>query len=237
MSAMTARRTGWLVRLTVTACVLLIVGTLALAWWQRSESAESTQQRSSTSRNSSDADHCGTATCDVIDTAKAGAETVELLRSPKGKVGKLRITSDGDSQVVDVSITRLGVPLRDDALVCSSGDSRACLVTGPYASGVVGEVFVARGGSWDSVAEPYFSNAGEIALDGVVDGQSPSVIVVQHDCGADTDLDSCGEVPVLAKVYGLGGKVQGCTQDYPSPARIPGWPEIDLTGDDLRSCD
>lgn len=237
MSAMTARRTGWLVRLTVAACVLLILGALALAWWHRSESAEFAQQRSSTSRHSSDDARCGTASCDVIDTAEAGAAKVELLSSPKGKVGKLRITGEGDTQVVDVSITRLGVPLRDDALVCSSGDSRACLVTGPHASGIVGEVFVARGGSWDSVAEPYFSNAGEITLDEVVDGQSPSVVVVKHDCGSDTDLDACQEAPVLAKVYGLGGKVQGCTQDYPWPARIPGWPEIDLAGNDVRSCE
>lgn len=237
MCSVNGKCTGWLVWLTVATCVLLTVGALALAWWQRSGGPDSGQRHLPTPQAGSGAAQCGKSACDVIDTADVGAETVELLSSPKGRAGKLRINGEGDPQLVDVSITHLGVSLRSGALQCSAGDSAACLVTGKYADGVVGEVFVVRGGTWDSPERPYFSNAGEITLEEVVDGESPNVVVVEHDCGPGTDPDACQVLPVVAKVYGLGGEVQGCTKDYPWPARIPGWPNIDLNGNELRSCE
>jgi|GEM_PF-2904222 len=235
MSSMDDRRTGWPVLLTVMLCVLVIIAALALAWWQRSSGADSGSRRDSSGSPSATAPRCGPSTCDVIDTVHAGDATVELLRSTEGKVGKLRVRRGDDEQLVDVAITRRGVPLQRGGLRCVAGATSACLVTGPHSNGVVGEVFVSHGGNWSSVGDPYFSNAGEITLDTVV-RESPDVVVVEHDCGPDTELEACQEVPGRAKVYGLDGTVHGCTQSYPWPARIPGWPEIDLEGADLLPC-
>lgn len=162
---------------------------------------------------------------------------VRLLTGSDGRVGKLRINGPGTEQVVDVSITDLGVPLTGNSLRCASGTTPACLVVGPRGSGAVGQVFLARGQAWKSPTRPYFSNAGTIVLDNVVGNDSPEVVVVEHDCGPDTELAACREVPVVAKVYDLGGRVLGCSETYPWPARIPGWPKIDLDGTALRACD
>lgn len=230
-------RTGWLVRLTIALSVLVVAGALVVAWWQRPDAGESGAQRSAAPTTNSSGQHCGKSQCDVVDSSTVNGHEVQLLAGSDGRVGKLRVTGPSGAQVIGVSVTRLGVVLDENSLECTPGTTPACLVSGPQGGGMIGEVLLPHGQKWNSPARPYFSNAGMIALDDVAGDDSPEVVVVEHDCGPDTERAACEKVPVVATVYDLGGSVVGCSENYPWPARIPGWPEIELPESQLRSCD
>lgn len=240
MTVMTGTRAAWPVRLTVVLAALVTAGALGGAWWLRSgEQSGPAAKRSAAPATAAGGLRCGNSPCEVLASTMVNGYPVRLLAGSGGRVGKLRIAGPGSGadQVIEVTITGLGVPLTGTSLRCAAGSTPVCLVAGPQRTGAIGQVFLARGQTWKSPTRPYFSNAGTIVLDNVVGSDTPEVVVVEHDCGPDTELAACREVPVVATVYDLGGTVLGCSETYPWPARIPGWPEIDLDGTGLRACD
>ena len=237
MKVMTDTGAAWPARLTVVLAALVAAGALTAAWWQRPDvQQDSAAERSAAPTTAAGEPRCGNSPCEVLDSTTVNGYPVQLLAGSGGRVGKLRIDGPRGERVLDVSITGLGASLTGNSLQCAAGTTPACLVVGPQRSGAVGQVFLARAQSWNSPTRPYFSNAGTIVLDNVVGNDSPEVVVVEHDCGPDTELAACRDVPVVAAVHDLGGEVIGCSETYPWPARIPGWPEIDLDGAGLRPC-
>lgn len=231
-------RTAWPVRLTIALCLLVVLAALLAAWAQRPD-ARAGDQRAAAPLTTRQDPGCGGSTCRVLASMLVNGHAVELLAGPNGRSGKLRITGPGIKQVIDVSITDRGVRLDQDSLRCISATTPACLVTGPTEGtegGVIGEVLLARGQSWASLGRPYLSDAGIMALDNVVAGDTPEVVVVRHTCAPRKPAAACGKTPLVAQVYDLGGKILGCTQRYPWPARIPGWPTINLNADQLQPC-
>ena len=180
---------------------------------------------------------CGSGPCQVLASEKVGDASIDLLADSTGEHGKVRIVNGGASVVFETTITTMGVRLTKNSLTCDGGANPACLMSGSYDQGVVGEVFVSRGGNWRSTEKPYFSDAGSIVLSDVIGDSTPEVVRVRHDCGdSGISTATCQVKPVYAEVFDLSGKQLGCTKKYTAPAQIRGWPEVRILPNELRAC-
>lgn len=186
---------------------------------------------------SSAAGDCPDGRCVVLASADVDGSTVELLADQDGRSGRVRVGWGSDTAtVLESTIATMGAKVGGDSLRCVEGATSVCLVRGSLEDGAVGEVMVARGGTWRPADRPYFSNAGTIALDDVSGDAVPEVVVVRHDCAASDPEASCKVAPVVAAVYEVGGAELGCTRHYTSPSDIRGWPDVRVGEGELRPC-
>lgn len=178
---------------------------------------------------------CGDSPCGVLTSLPLGSTTVELLADEHGENSRLRILGTGSETVLETAIGEMGIRVTQRSLVCQDGPTAACLVRGGRAGGVIGEVFVDTSGKWEPAERPYVSNAGYLDLLHIADDRSPELGIAHHpDC--EGSADDCASAVVVVEVFGLDGASLGCTQRYGSLAQLPGWPDVDLTDDDLRPC-
>jgi hypothetical protein len=172
--------------------------------------------------------------CTVLASTTVGGSGVELVADAGATSGRLRIGGFTSSQVIETTITGMGVTLTADSLQCVPGGPAACLIKGKHADGLAGEIVVGRSGNWSAVEKPFLSDAGYLAL-GNVDGDSaPEVLAAQHDCGnADAD---CAARPVFLQVFTYTGTAVGCTKNYPRLDKLPGWPTVHVAARELNPC-
>jgi hypothetical protein len=226
------------VSLVLTVVLAAVVTAAALAGaaviGQRAgELPTATASRVSGQPGSVAASGCLVEPCTVLATASVGGTTVDLVVDAGGSPGRLRIGGSSTGQLVETTITELGVRLTADSLQCVAGGPAACLVRGEHAEGVAGQVVVGRSGSWRVLQKPYVSDAGYLVLANIDDDAVPEVVAAQYDCAGSAD---CSRRPVFAQVFALEGQVLGCTKTYPKVARLPGYPQVQLTEAQLVSC-
>jgi hypothetical protein len=172
----------------------------------------------------------------VLASAQVAGTTVELVADRGARSGRLRIGGPTSSDVIEVTITEMGVTLTADSLQCVASALSACVVRGGYDGGTAGQVVAGRSGKWSALAKPFVSDAGYLALTQVTPDPGPEVVAVQHDCDRATQ-PSCEGRPVFAQVFTMGSAEAGCTQDYGSLESLPGYPKVAFTRDELSACD
>lgn len=178
---------------------------------------------------------CGNRPCEVLTSVPVGATTVELLADTDGRNGRLRVRGSGSTSVLETALAGMRVRLTQKSLVCAKGPTSACLVSGAHNGGVVGEVFVARGRSWQPVERPYFSAAAYVDLMQVTGDNAPEVLVAQHqDCTGSAA--ECAGAPIVLEVFALDGSSEGCTLQYGALTQLPGWPNVYLRDAELQPC-
>ncbi len=181
-------------------------------------------------------DGCLVRPCKVLATAPVAGTTVELIADSGAHSGRLRIGGPTSSDVIEVTITEMGVTLTADSLQCVASALSACMVRGEYEGGTAGQVVAGRSGKWSALAKPFVSDAGYLALAQVTANPGPEVVAVQHDCDRATAPD-CADRPVFAQVFTMGSSEAGCTQRYQSLESLPGYPRVELTSGELTTCD
>lgn len=177
---------------------------------------------------------CGDAPCGVLTSLPVGDVTVELLAGDGGEHGTVRVLAPGSDIVLETALADLGVTLTQRSLVCTEGDTSACLVRGDRDDAVVGEVFVARDDKWEAVERPYVSNAGYLDL--VPAGQDSPEIVLATYPNCTGNADDCAGASVALRIFALDGTSRGCTRSYRELSRLPDWPDVNLADDALRPC-
>ncbi|WP_436492183.1 hypothetical protein [Actinokineospora sp. HUAS TT18] len=171
--------------------------------------------------------------CQVLSTTTVGGTFVELIADAGARSGRLRIGGPSSSQVIETTVTELGVTLSATSLQCVPGSASACLIRGTGPSGTTGQVVVGRSDKWSAQERAYLSSAGVLVLGNVVSDSSPEVIAVQVDCRAN---QNCAGRPVYAQVFDLGGQEIGCTKTYSKVEQLPGYPLITFPAAQLRDC-
>lgn len=225
----------------VVVCALIAAAALLMAAKVRQDRvasagpAETTAP--STTTSGPGADGCLTDPCRVQGPIPIGGTTVQLVADAGGKSGRLQIGGAGASDVIEVTITKLGAVLGADALQCVGGTLSACVVRGKATEGVLGQVIVGRSAKWASLEKPFASDAGFIAVQDVTGQQSgPEVLVAQHRCDRTTAAE-CADSPVYVQIFSTRSEVLGCTRDYARLDSMPGWPNPDLTDAAINPCD
>lgn len=222
--------------MAVVLCAVVAAGAFAGAAAVRLRASESAAA-SVTSENSEPAaaggSGCRLEPCEVLATESVGGTTVELVVDADVTSGRLRIGGSSTGQVIETTITEMGVTLTSDSLQCVAGGPAACLVRGEYPEGTAGQVVVGRAGNWSALEKPYVSNAGYLGLANVNDDSAPDVIAAQYDCAGAQD---CSHRPVFAQVFGLNGAEVGCTKNYARVDKLPGHPLVVLTRAQLTPC-
>jgi hypothetical protein len=179
---------------------------------------------------------CRVEPCQVLASAAVAGTSVELVADAGARSGRLRIGGPSSGTVIETTVTDLGVTLTRSSLMCVARALSACLVLGEYEGGTAGQVVVGRSGKWSSLAKPFVSDAGYLALAEVTGRLSgPEVVAVQHACDRAAD-SSCADAPVFAQVFATTGVELRCTRSYPSLAALPGYPVVGLTDADLSPC-
>ena len=232
---MAISRTPWAVVTAVLVSALVAGGALLAAnrLGDRSAAAPST---SSPPPSEVGPDGCLVRPCTVLASAQVAGTTVELVADRGARSGRLRIGGPTSSDVIEVTITEMGVTLTADSLQCVASALSACVVRGGYDGGTAGQVVAGRSGKWSALAKPFVSDAGYLALTQVTPDPGPEVVAVQHDCDRATQ-PSCEGLPVFAQVFTMGSAEAGCTQDYGSLESLPGYPKVAFTRDELSACD
>ncbi len=232
--AVAGRRRPWAVIVAAVLSALVAGGALVTAAQVRETPA---QAPPSTAPPSSEVgvDGCVVRPCTVLDTAPVGGTTIQLLADKGARSGRLRIGGATSSDVIEVTITDMGVRLRPGALQCVAGSLSACMVRGTYRGGTAGQVVVGRSGKWSSLAKPFVSDAGYLALAQVTVDVGPEVLAVQHDCDR-ASAAACAGRPVFAQVFTMGGAEAGCTRDYATLEELPGFPSVEIHSGDLVAC-
>ncbi|MGH3431622.1 MAG: hypothetical protein ACRDQB_02170 [Thermocrispum sp.] len=224
--------------LTAVMAALVTVAALAAVIVLRMQRDQAEGVRGAAPPSSSPADAaaaCGDRPCEVLTSVPVGSTTVELLADAAGRNGRLRFLADGGTSVQETALAGMGVRLTQRSLSCAKGTTSACLVRGGHDGGVVGEVFVARGGGWEPVEQPYFSSAAFLDLVQVTGNGNAEVAVAQMpDCAGSAA--ECAGAPIVVEVFGLDGTSEGCTPPYGALTQLPGWPDVDLTDGDLQTC-
>lgn len=227
--------------ITVVACALVAASALLTAAVLRQERvasagpAETTTP--STTTSGPGADGCLTDPCRVLGPVPIGGTTVQLVADAGGRSGRVQIGGAGASDVIEVTITKLGAVLGADALQCVGGTLSACVVRGKSAEGVLGQVIVGRSAKWASLEKPFASGAGFVAVQDVTGRQSgPEVLVAQHRCDRPATAE-CADTPVYVQVFSTRSELLGCTRDYARLDSMPGWPNPDLTDAAINPCD
>ncbi|MFC4853468.1 hypothetical protein [Actinophytocola glycyrrhizae] len=234
---MTRSEKPWAVVVTVMVCALVTLGALVTAGVLRHERASTADPVATTTvpptTSGVGADGCLTRPCVVVGPVPIGGTTVQLVADAGGRSGRVQIGGGGASDVIEVTITKLGAVLGPDSLQCSGGTQSACVVRGDTPDGMLGQIVVGRSGEWASLEKPFASDAGFVAVQDVTGRQSgPEVLVAQHRC----DRPDCAGTPVYVQVFTLRSDSLGCTRDYARLDSIPDWPVVDLTEATLRDC-
>lgn len=238
---MTRSDRPWAVVVTAVVCALVALGALVTAAVLRHERV-TTEESAGTSTpppttSGAGADGCLADPCVVRGPIPLGGTSVQLVADAGGRSGRLQIGGGGASDVIEVTITKLGAVLGPDALQCVGGTLSACVVRGAADDGVLGQVVVGRSGKWASVEKPFASGAGFVAVQDVTGAQSgPEVLVAQHRCDPAGTAD-CSGTPVYVQVFTIGSDLLGCTRDYARLESIPGWPAADLSEATIRDCE
>jgi hypothetical protein len=230
----------WAVVITAVVCALVALAALVAAAYVRHERASANRPAETTTPRTTPsgpgADGCLTDPCRVVGPVPIGGTTVQLVADAGGKSGRLQIGGGGASDVIEVTITKLGAVLGPDALQCVGGTLSACVVRGSTADGMLGQVIVGRSAKWASVAKPFASDAGFVAVQDVTGRQSgPEVLVAQHRCDRATTPD-CAGTDIYVQVFTLRSEVLGCTRDYARLDSMPGWPDPDLSEVAINPC-
>jgi hypothetical protein len=221
---------------TVGVSALVAAGALVTATQLR-EPAAAPPGTTSPSPTEPDAgvDGCVVEPCQVLATAPVAGTTVELVADAGARSGRLRIGGPSSSEVIEATITDMGVTLTASSLQCVAGSLSACMVRGGYDGGTAGQVVVGRSGKWSSLDKPFVSDAGYLTLAQVTADVGPEVLAVQHDCDRATTPD-CTGTPVFAQIFVLAGGEAGCSTEYDSLESLPGFPNVELRPADLGSC-
>jgi hypothetical protein len=207
-----------------------LVGAAAIRW-RAADAARTPPTSEKPAPTSVGVDGCAKAPCTVLTTTIVGGTRIELMADAGATSGRLRIGGVTSSQVIETTITGMGVTLTGESLQCVPGGLAACLVKGKYDEGLAGEVVVGRSGNWSAVEKPFLSDAGYLALGNLGNDSAPKIFAAQHDCG-NTDGDCAGR-PVFLQVFTYTGTVVGCTKNYQKP---PNWSAMHLTDKDLNPC-
>jgi hypothetical protein len=228
------RRTPWGV---VVAAVLsaLVAGGALIAANQVGDRPARVSETSAPPTSSVGPDGCRTPPCTVLGTASVGGTTVQLVADKGARSGRLRIGGPDSGDVIDATVTDLGVTLAPGSLQCVAGTLSACLIRGGYHDGTAGQVVVGRSGKWSSLTKPFVSDAGLLVLAQVTADVGPEVIAVQRDCDRATVPD-CSTSPVFAQVFTMNGAEAGCTGNYQALESLPGYPDVRLRSGDLSGC-
>lgn len=174
--------------------------------------------------------------CQVLTITRVAGTQVELVADRGARSGRLRLGGPTSSDVIEATVTDLGVTLTKSSLQCVAGPLSACVIRGEYGGGTAGQVVVGRSGKWSSLDKPFLSDAGYLALAEVTGAQSgPEVVVARYDCDRAAVAD-CAGTPVYAQVVGTNGRPAGCTAAYDELAHLPGYPDVALTSEDLSPC-
>jgi hypothetical protein len=227
------RRTPWGVVVAVVVAALVAGGALIAANQVRDKPAQASRTSAPPSP-SVGPDGCVTRPCTVLGTASVGGTTVQLVADKGARSGRLRIGGPDSGDVIDATVTDMGVKLAPGSLQCVAGTLSACLIRGGYQDGTAGQVIVGRSGKWSSLAKPFVSDAGLLVLAQVTADVGPEVIAVQHDCATGSD---CSTRPVFAQVFTMNGAEAGCTGDYQAVESLPGYPDVRLESGDLSKCE
>jgi hypothetical protein len=169
--------------------------------------------------------------CSVLGTATVGGTLIELVADKGAVSGRLRVGGPNSGQVIETTITDMGVKLTTDSLQCLAGGPSACLIRGERDGEVDGQIVVGRSDSWSSLEKPFVSEAGYLVLANIDAGASPEVLAAQHGCQAG-DPGSCTATWVHLQAFALTGTVIGCTGSYRKPQDIP----AHVTAAQLRQC-
>jgi hypothetical protein len=172
--------------------------------------------------------------CTVLATTTVGGTGVELVADAGFTSGRLRIGGVTSSDVIEATITGMGVKLAADSLQCIPGGPAACMIKGKHENGLAGQVVVGRSGNWSPVEKPFLSDAGYLALGNVGSDSAPEVLAAQHDCGGAGN--DCASRPVFLQVFKYTGTVVGCTKNYPRLNRLPGYPAVHVAEPELSPC-
>ena len=237
---MAGRRTPTSVVVTIVLALLVAAGSVTTAALLRPAAGPAAQPpRSSTPAPAPDQgidpSACKRENCKVLGTSVIAGSTVDLVADAGGTKGWLRIGGPGSGQVIQTTITKLGVKLSTSSLQCLAGSISACLIRGPYEGGVAGEVIVGRSDTWSALDSQFQSSAGYLALSNVADNTpGPEIVAVQFDCKAG---DRCTSGPVYGQVFQTTGAELGCTRHhYAKLENLPGYPNIQLRGLALVDC-
>lgn len=226
---------------TAVVCALVALGALVTAAVLRHERATASRPSEttapSTTTSGAGADGCLADPCRVLGPIPIGGTTVQLVADAGGRSGRLQIGGGGASDVIEVTITKLGAVLGPDALQCVGGTLSACVVRGSAADRVLGQVIVGRSAKWASLDKPFESDAGFVAVQEVTGQQSgPEVLVAQHRCDRATTAD-CSDTEIYVQIFTMRSEVLGCTRDYARLESMPGWPNPDLSDAAINPCD
>jgi hypothetical protein len=228
-------RRPWAV-IVATVASALVAGGALIAANRLADHPSPASQPSSAPTSSVGVDGCLVRPCTVLASTPVAGTTIELIADRGAKSGRLRIGGPGSSDVIEVTITDMGATLTRNSLQCVPGSLSACVVRGAYDGGTAGQVVVGRSGKWSSLAKPFVSDAGYLALAQITADVGPEVVAVQHDCDR-ASLPDCTGRPVFAQVFTMSSREAGCTQNYGSLESLPGYPNIDLRSDELSRCD
>lgn len=234
---MRARRTPWAVVLASVLSVLVAAGALVGAVVVREQRVAPAQEPPPTVTPPPTTGVCLVEPCRVLAVAKIAGTTVELIADSGATSGRLRIGGPSSSSIIETTVTDLGVTLTKSSLQCVVKAMSACLVSGSYDNGLAGQAVVGRSGKWSSLARPFVSGAGYLALADVASSQSgPEVLAAQYDCAAGTPADCAGE-PVFVQVFAIvSGTEVGCTRTYDDVGSLPGHPRVSVRAGDLSPC-
>jgi hypothetical protein len=219
------------VALLVTAGALTAAGVIR---WRATHPAGAAPTSEKSPTPTVGVDGCLKVPCQSLARASVGGTTVELVADAGATSGRLRIGGVVSGQVIETSITGMGVQLTSDSLHCLPGGPAACMIKGKHAAGLAGEIVVGRSGNWSAVEKPFLSDAGYLDLSTINNDSALEVLAAQHDCGnGDTD---CAGRPVFLQVFTYTGTVVGCTKNYARLDRLPGWPTPRVTERELSPC-
>lgn len=220
----------WVLVTVVAACVVTVAAMLTAVLLRPGPPAPA-------GKGAHDRSGCGTDPCRVLVSTEVNGMPVELLADREGRAGRLRAGGPASGTTVGIAITTMGARLNQNSLRCAQTATPVCLVRGFRPGGMAGEVHIWRGDRWFPAGRPYLSDVGSIVLDDITSDGVPEIIVVRHRCGdGNAGAATCRDNPVLAEVTDLTGKRVGCTRDHASPGDLRGWPEVQVSSDELVTC-
>jgi hypothetical protein len=230
---------SWPVLVTLLVAALVAGGAVVTAAVLRADRAGAGAGPSATAASPTTSgvgvDGCLAEPCEVLANIPVSGTTVELVADRGATSGRLRIGGPNSSDVIEATITDRGATLTRDSLQCFPGVLAACVVRGQVEGGIAGQVVVGRSGKWSSLAQPFVSDAGYLALANVVPNAEPEVLAAQHACDPTATRD-CSTSPVFVEVYNLKSEKLGCTRQYDRLDAVPGYPVVDLSSSTLRDC-
>ena len=232
---MAISRRPWAI-IAVSAMSALVAGAALIAANQLGDRSGAASHTTTPATSKVGVDGCVVRPCTVLATAPVADTTIELIADRGARSGRLRIGGPTSSDVIEVTITEMGVTLTEDSLQCVASSLSACVVRGGYDGGTAGQVVAGRSGKWSALAKPFVSDAGYLELAQVTAAPGPELIAVQHDCDR-ASVPDCEGRPVFAQVFTMGSGEAGCTQDYQSLESLPGYPKVELTSGELGTCD